>query len=167
MTNVSLYSLAAEYRGQLQALENLDLDEKALADTLESLGGDLEVKAQNVVCFLRNLETTAAAIKEAEASMAARRKAIENRVDGLKRYVLDSMQNNGIQKIECPLFSISIAKNPAAVDVFDEKQIPADYFTSPPPPPPQLDKALVKKALQDGFDVPGAKLRQGVRLNIR
>lgn len=167
MTNVSLYSLAAEYSGQLQALENLDLDEKALADTLESLGGDLEVKAQNVVCFLRNLETTAAAIKEAEADMAARRKAIEKRVDGLKRYVLDSMQGNGIQKIECPLFRISIVKNPPAVDVFDEKQIPADYFVTPPAPPPQLDKKKIAEALKADVDVPGAVLHHGTRLSIK
>lgn len=167
MTGVSLYTLAAEHRDQLKALEDLDLPENVLADTLESLGGELEVKAQNVVCFLRNLETTAAAIKEAEAGMAARRKAIENRVDGLKRYVLDAMQNNGIQKIECPLFSISIAKNPPAVEVLDERQIPADYFVSPPAPPPQLDKKLVMQAIKDGYEVPGAKLRQGVHLAIK
>lgn len=165
--SITLYQLAAEHRADLEKLADLDLTPEALADTLESLGGELEAKAQNVVAFLRNLETTAAAIKEAEADMAGRRKAIENRVDGLKRYVLESMQNNGIQVIECPLFKISIAKNPAAVEIEDERLIPADYFTNPPPPPPQVDKKLIAQAIKDGFDVPGARLRQGVRLAIR
>ncbi|OZI56773.1 siphovirus Gp157 family protein [Bordetella genomosp. 4] len=167
MTAITLYQLAAEHSAALEQLADMDLPPEVVADTLESLGGELETKAQNVVAFMRNLETTAAAIKEAEKSMADRRKAIENRVEGLKRYVLESMVNNNIQVIECPLFKISIAKNPPAVEIEDERLIPADYFTSPPPPPPQLDKTLIKKAIQDGFDVPGARLRQGVRLAIR
>lgn len=32
---------------------------------------------------------------------------------------------------------------------------------------PKPNKTLIKKALQDGFDVPGAKLEQGVSLRIR
>jgi len=167
MTSLTLYELAAEHRTALEKLADLDLPPEAVADTLESLGGELEAKAQNVVAFMRNLETTAIAIKEAEGQMASRRKAIENRVSSLKRYVLDAMQHNGIQRIDCPHFSISIAKNPPAVDVYDEGQIPKDYFIDPPPPPPQLDKNLIKQAIKDGFEVPGARLTQGVRLNIK
>lgn len=165
--NLSLYQLAAEYRSDLERLAELDLPDDVVADTLESLGGELEVKAQNVVAFLRNLETTAASIKDAEKAMAERRKAIEGRAARLKSYVLESMQDNGIQKIECPYFTISIAKNPPAVDIFDDKQIPADYLTDPPPPPPQIDKKLIAQAIKDGFEVPGARLTQGVRLAIR
>jgi len=165
--NVSLYQLAAEYRRDLEQLADLDLPPETVADTLESLGGELEVKAQNVVAFMRNLESTASAIKDAEAQMAARRRAIENRVTSLKRYVLDAMQYNGIQRIDCPYFTISIAKNPPAVDVFDERQLPKDYFTDPPPPPPQVNKKLIAQAIKDGHDVPGARLTQGVRLNIK
>ena len=36
-----------------------------LTDTLDSMGGELQVKAQSVACFIRNLEATAAQIKEA------------------------------------------------------------------------------------------------------
>lgn len=167
MNQLSLYQLATEYRADLERLSDLDLPAEVVADTLESLGGELEAKAQNVVMFLRNLETTAAAIKEAEQSMAARRKAFESRAESLKKYVLDAMLNNDIQKIECPMFSISIAKNPPSVDIYDERQIPADYLTDPPPPPPQIDKKLIAKAIKDGHEVPGALLKQGVRLNIK
>jgi len=167
MTSVTLYELATEHRAALEKLADLDLPPEVVADTLESLGGELQAKAQNVVSFMRNLETTAAAIRQAEGQMAARRKAIENRATSLKRYVLDAMQHNGIERIDCPFFSISIAKNPPAVDVYDERQIPADYFTDPPPPAPQLDKNLIKQAIKGGFEVPGARLTHGVRLNIR
>lgn len=167
MTNVTLYQLAAEYRDTLARLKDLDLPPEVVADTLESLGGEVEVKAQNVVALMRNLETIAAAIKDAESAMAAHRKAIENRVDGLKHHVVGVMQHNGIQKIECSLFVLSIAKNPPSVEIEDERQIPADYFTSRPPPPPQIDKKLIAQAIKDGFTVPGARIKQGVRLAIR
>jgi len=167
MTTVTLYQLAAEHRDSLEKLADLDLPPEVVADTLESLGGELQVKAQNVVAFMRNLESTASAIKEAEGQMAARRKAIENRVGRLKQYVLDAMQQNGIQRIDCSLFAISIAKNPPSVDVYDERQIPTHYYTDPPPPPSQLDKKLIAQAIRDGHDVPGARLTQGVRLAIR
>jgi len=167
MNTLSLYQLASEYRSDLERLADLDLPPQAVADTLESLGGELQVKAQNIVAFLRNLETTAAAIKEAENQMAARRKAMENRAASLKRYVLDTLQQHGIQKIDCPLFCISIAKNPPAVEVFDERQIPQHYFITPPPPPPQLDKKLIAQAIRDGHDIPGARLAQGLRLSIK
>lgn len=167
MTNVTLYQLASEHKAALDKLNDLDLPPETVADTLESLGGELQVKAQNVVMFLRNLETTAEAIGEAMKSMAARRKAIENRVEGLKRYVKESMEMNGIQVIECPQFRISLAKNPPSVEIEDERQIPTDYLTDPPPPPPQIDKKLILQALKDGHNVPGARLRQGTRLAIK
>lgn len=163
----ALYELAAEYRADAEKLADMDLDEQTLADTLEGLGGELEVKAQNVIMFTRNLEATAAAIKEAEAQMAARRKALENRAAGLRRYVLENMQFAGIQKIECPFFKLSIRDNPAAVDIYEPGLIPAQYMKQPEPPPPAPDKTAIKAAITAGTEVPGAKLTKGTRLDIK
>ena len=163
----ALYELAAEYRADAEKLADMDLDEQTLADTLEGLGGELEVKAQNVIMFTRNLEATAAAIKEAEAQMAARRKALENRAAGLRRYVLENMQFAGIQKIECPFFKLSIRDNPAAVEIYEPGLIPAQFMKQPEPPPPAPDKTAIKAAITAGTEVPGAKLTKGTRLDIK
>lgn len=163
----ALYEIATEYRNAVEKLADLDLDEQTIADTLEGLGGELEVKAQNVVMFTRNLESTAAAIKEAEAQMAARRKAIERRADGLKRYTLAAMQAAGVEKIECPYFKLSIRANPPAVEVFDERQVPIDYMRVPEPPPAAPNKDAIKAALKAGQDVPGCRLTQSVRLEVK
>lgn len=163
----ALYELAAQYRADADKLADLDLDEQTLADTLEGMGGELEVKAQNVIMFTRNLEATAAAIKEAETQMAARRKAMENRAAGLRRYVLENMQFAGIQKIECPLFKLSIRENPAAVEIYEPGLIPSDYMKQPETPPPAPDKTAIKAAITAGTEVPGAKLTKGTRLEIK
>lgn len=163
----ALYLLAAEYRAAADKLADLELDDQTIADTLEGLSGDLEVKANNVAMFARNLESTALAIKEAEGAMAARRKAIEKRAEGLRRYLLSSMQTAGIQSIECPYFKLSVRANPASVNVFDERQIPAQYMRQPEPPPLAPDKTAIKEALKAGIDVPGCVLTAGHRLEIK
>lgn len=163
----ALYSVAAEYRDAAEKLAELDLDPQTIADTLEGLSGDLQVKSQNVVFFARNLEATAAAIKQAEAEMAKRRKAMENRAEGLRRYVLESMLMAGIERIECPHFRISIRDNPGAADIFEPGLIPTAYMVQPETPPPVPDKKAINEALRLGTDVPGARLIQSKRLEIR
>ena len=85
----ALYELAHDYRNAADKLADLDLDPQTIEDTLESLSGDLEVKATNTAMLIRNLEASAAAIGDAEAQMAARRKALENRAKRIKDYVLN------------------------------------------------------------------------------
>lgn len=162
----ALYELAASFRAAAEQLADLDLPAEVVADTLDSISGPLDLKAQNVALFTRNLEATAAAIKEAEAGMAQRRKAIENRVASLKAYMLNSMQLAGVKKIEGPYLRIGIRDNPPAVDVFDPAQIPAEYMKTPEPPPPAPDKPAIKAAIQAGNEIPGARLTRGQRLDI-
>ena len=114
---------------------------------------------------MRNLESSAAAIKEAEQHMAKRRKALENRAEWLKDYLHTHMQRSGISKIDSPWFKLSIQLNPEAVEIVDEQRVP-DKFKEE-----QLlvkiNKTRIKKVLQSGIQVPGATLTQSTRLSIR
>jgi len=162
-----LYVLANEYRAAAAKLADLDLDAETVADTLDSLSGDFESKAIGTSMVLRNLEAVAEQIKQAESAMAARRKALENRADSIKRYLLGAMQTTGISKIECPHFRISVRDNPPAVEVFDVAQVPAEFMAPPPPAPPAPDKTAIKAAFKAGRDVAGCRIRQGQRLEVR
>lgn len=165
--DLALYQLADLYLQDLQKLADLDLDEQTVADTLEGLSGELEVKATNVAAFARNLEASAEAIKAAEDQMAKRRKAIERRAESLKAYLKANMERTGILKIESPQFALAIKKNPPAVHVEAPELVPAKFMKTPPPPPPVLDKKAVADALKAGEDVPGCRLEQGTRLEIK
>ena len=164
---VALYELASAYRAAAEYLADLSLPDEVVADTLESISGDLEVKAANVAMFARNLDATAAAIKEAEAGMAARRRAIERRAEAVRRYLLANMQAAGIRRIESPHCCLSVRDNPPAVDVFDAGQIPAEFLRIPEPPPPEISKSAIKAAILAGREVPGARLTQGQRLEVK
>ena len=161
-----LYQLAAEHRALADRLHDTDLDEQTILDTLEAEAGDLIEKGTNVAKVFRNLEAMAAQIKEAESAMAARRKAIEKRAASLKAYLHTNMEKAGIHKIECPWFVVSIKKNPASVVIDDESSIPSDYMREIPAAL-QPDKALIKQAITDGYDVHGCHLQAGTRLEIK
>ena len=162
----ALFILAAEHRALSDKLHDLDLDDQTIADTLESESGDLIDKGKNVAAVFRNLESDAKQIKEAEQQLAERRKAIEKRAESLRNYLKTNMEIAGIHKIECPWFVVSIAQNPESVTVDDESLIPRDYFKEIPATF-QLDKTLVKQAINEGYEVPGVHLSRGTSLRIK
>lgn len=163
----SLYEIATQYQADVRKLEELDLDDQTFLDTLESLSGDLEVKAANVAMFARNLEATAQAIKGAETQMYERRKRLESKAQRIYSYLLSNMQACGISKIESPYFALQVKKNPESVVVDFEGSIPDEFFTQPEPPPPKLDKAKLKEAIKSGLQIEGVHLESKYRLDIK
>lgn len=161
-----LYQLVSQYR-ELQALDAEDIDEQALADTLEGLGGEIELKAKNVAYYARNIEAFADTVDDAAAKMADRAKRLRKKAEGVRAYLLNQMQGAGITKIQAPEFTIAIRKNAAAVQIKPEATIPSQYWVTPEPPPPRLDKQKLKEDLKAGVIVDGAYLEQAERLDIR
>lgn len=162
----SLYEISLAYRADAARLADLDLPAEVVTDTLDAMAGELEVKAQNVVYFARDLQATAAAIKDAEEAMAKRRKAIENRARHLLDYVHGCMETAEVQRIECPHFRLAIQAKPPSVDVYEPGLLPAEYMRTPEAPPAAPDKKAIADAIKEGKEVPGARLVQGTRLNI-
>lgn len=167
MNGLSLYEIAADYRRMVAALMQTDADAQAVADTIEGESFPLEMKAQNVAYAIKNLVASAEAIKGAEAEMYARRKAIENRAQSIKDYLLSCMELAGVQQIACPHFAINVRANPPSVHIDCEQQIPVEFWTQPEPPPPTPNKKAIAEALKAGDDVPGARLSRGKRLDIK
>jgi len=118
-----------------------------------------------VTKFLKNMEAMAKAIKEAEAEMYKRRKALENRVKWMKDYLKGSMEHTGITKIECPYFKLSVQNNPAAINILDESLIPEQFKEQAITW--KINKTAIKSAIKTGKVVPGAVLVNGTRLAIR
>jgi hypothetical protein len=168
MSAVTLYELTSDLR-QLQSMVG-EIDEQTFRDTLEGLTGEIQIKAQNVAYFVRNLESTADAIDEAVERMQARAKALRGRIASTKDYLRFQMNAAGITKIEGPMVRVAVRQNPPAVVVDDEGSLPARFMVmSPPPPPPQPrpDKKAIADALKAGETVPGAHLERGERLEVK
>ena len=168
--SIALYELTSQYRQLAERLAGLDLDAQTISDTIEASGivDDLQTKAQGVLMVAQGAEMHNAAIDGEIARLQSLKAHRAKIAQGLRDYLLTNMQAAQIEKIECPLFKISIRKNPHAVEILDLSEIPAALMVTPEPKPVVAapDKAAIKKLLIAGNPVPGAQLTQGVRLVI-
>jgi hypothetical protein len=165
----ALYVLSSQYAALSDKLDRLDLDDQTIADTIEASGlvDDIQTKAQGLLMVAAESNKYVPLI-EMEIQRLKDLKATRERVSqGLRDYLKSCMESAGIEKIECPLWKISIQKNPPAVEIFDTLSIPSAYMTDPKPIPPAPDKALIKQAIKDGIEVPGARMTQSTRLAIK
>lgn len=165
--NMTLYEISNTYREAAEKLVDMELPPEAIKDTLDGLGGELQVKATNVAMCVKNLEGLAAQIKEAESQMAHRRNVLENRAESIREYIKTCMESAGITEISCPYFTLKPKKNPPAVEILDEQLIPKDFMKQPEPPPPSPDKKALLEHMKAGNSVDGARLIQRTRLDIR
>lgn len=162
----ALYELSADYRAAAQQLADMEQDEQTVADTLEGMAGDIEVKAQNIAYVVRNLEVAAEAIREFEERQRERRKAIEHRADALKAYLAHHLAACGIEKVEGP--GISIGWRASQAVVIDEPGLlPSEFWRQKPPPDPEPDKTAIAKAIKAGQPVIGAHVEQRRNLQIK
>jgi len=163
----ALYEIVERFRHAEVAMADLGMGEQTIRDTLEAIEGEVSEKATNVAQVIRNIESLAENIRDAEQKMAARRKALEARADWLRGYLLDNMVAAGISKVESPWFSLTVRQNPPSVALDDVSLIPTDYWRAVLPPPPAIDRVAIRAAIEAGQDVPGARVVRGQRLEIK
>jgi len=162
----SLFLIAAEYRDAADKLADLDLPPEVVADTLEGLSGELEVKAQAVGHMVRRLRVDSAAMKEWAQAAIDRAKAADLRADSLLCYLSASLGACGIQRVEGPGIAISWRKSSAVV-IDEPGLIPAQFMRQPDPPPPAPDKRAIGDAIKAGAEVPGAHIETRSNLQIK
>lgn len=140
---------------------------EVLADTtdLESLQMAFDEKLENTICYYKNLKAEAAAIRQEEQALAARRKTNENRAVSLERYIQSCMSNSGLQKFETPRCKAPLTHS-KSVEIADDV-----FFTFAPEEyvrvKKEADKTAIKKAIGAGVDVPGACIVENERLAIK
>ena len=157
---MNLYELSLSF----QEVQNMDLDPEVMKDTLDSIEDAIESKAENIAKLIRNLESDVSAYKEEEDRLKTKRQATENKVKWLKTYLEDNMKLTGKTKFKSGMFNFAIQKNPASVNITDEKIIPEEFLIQQPP---KVDKTSLKEILKRGIEVPGAELKQTEGLRIR
>ena len=159
---MKLYELTADYNQVLLLAE--DLDQETFQDTLAAIEEAIEDKAENIAKMIRCIEADVNILKEEEKRLADRRKALENKISGIKEYLQNQMELAGIDKVKRATVTVSIQANPPSVLVKDESLIPSHYMI---PVAPKLDKKAVLSFLKEGGEVPGCEITQGRSMRIR
>ena len=157
---MNLYELSQNYL----AVQDMDLEPETLKDTLDSIEEAIEVKAENIAKWIRNLEADKKAFEEEEKRFKEKKQAADNRIKSLTLYLEDNMRLTGKTKFKAGFFSFAIQNNPPSVEVFDEALIPKQFLIEQPV---KIDRAGIKELLKAGEEVPGAELKHSSGLRIR
>lgn len=147
--------------------DELDEEQKKERDELlAQLADATKDKVDGTARFIRLSAAQAEVLKKESQYLAKRAKALENSIERLKGFYLLSMKKRDLSEIAGAVYKIKVTKS-EAVDVFDEELL-ADKM-------PNLvnvkvtrapDKKLIKDALKNGEEVPGARLEHRENLRI-
>lgn len=155
-----LYELTAELSEFLERVDEGDIPEEAISDTLESITMDIEEKADNIACVLKSLDAEISAIEEEAKKLTERAKAKEKAYGRIKEYLAENLQRVGMDKLETARNKITFRKSESVeidegaflgwADVHRDDLL---TYTAPKP-----NKTLIKKALKDGEEIVGAQI---------
>jgi hypothetical protein len=163
--SIALYSLSEAYQNVLSLIDEENPDNDILK-ALQTIEGQIEVKASNMATLIKSLESEADFIKAEEKRLAQRRKIRENAVSNIKQYLQSAMEQMGMDKIKTPIWNFNIQNNPPAVQIINEDEIPGKFLTLVPEHY-EVNKKLISEVLKAGEEVKGAELTRGRSLRIR
>lgn len=161
----SLYTISGDLLALLSAIEANEGEitpdiEQALAITEDQFAA----KATDYGLAILNLEAMAKAAKAEKERLAGLQKFYENVSNRLRSALCGAMDVLDHPKVESPSVRLFL-RHTTATEVDDVTKLPDEFVTTKIEDVP--DKAAIKKALQEGRDVPGAHLVENVSLQIK
>jgi len=135
-------------------------DAELIKDNLDSMQLAFNDKAESLIKYTQNIESDIEQVDSMIKQLQARKKALKNKVDSFREYVRYNMESSGIDKISCPLFTMTLKKASPVVEVVDQDLIPDEFISVEVVQ--KVDKTKLKNALRQG-DVAGAKLSESIR----
>lgn len=166
---MKLYEITEQYKNIADILANPEFhDNPDVIAALDAVQGDFNDKAINTVKAIKRVEGDVEMIDAEIKRLQAMKKVRQNALDNVKDYLKRNMSETGIFKIECPLFKISYSEREKSAVELDEELFLANNLDenlinvkiTP-------NKTEIKKALNAGVNVIGAKLVDSQVLTIR
>lgn len=156
------------FKGSRSFIAELSVDQ----DTGEIGSDNLELLVSRnpigTCAFVLNTLASADMIDAHIQQMQAKVKALRNNAERAKEALKYAMKQTNVLKIESDdkTFKavLSIGRD-KSVEIFDEKQLPQEYLREIPVSYAP-DKALIKKSIEDKFEVPGARIVEKDRLTL-
>lgn len=164
---MKLYEIKDRYLMLMDMIEDGSIPEDAIADTLESIEGELDDKLDNIASLIKSLNAEAGAIYEEEKRLEERRKRKEKNVDSLKSYLSTTMLQLGKTKFESTRNVLSFRKS-TSVWIPDEetfKKMHPDLCKIETVV--KISKADISELLKGGMEIEGAQLQEKMNLQIK
>ena len=173
----ALYNLVGEWKifeEQLETycemIDNGEMPEEAVWDTLDALQGDLQEKLDNIACIYKQTVYEAAMMKAEEQNIHKRRQAKEAFSERLKAYMENAMAAVGMSKVETARNLLSFRKS-EKVKIDDEayfvqwaQEYNPDLLSFKTPEP---NKTIIKKIIASGQTIEGCRVEKCNNLQIK
>jgi hypothetical protein len=160
---MKLYQITQEAQYLAALLETEELTPELEAELLINQE-QLQTKGINYAKVIANYQSESdqidAEIKRLKAMKESRDKKVTWLTESLKKAMLVS----GIEKIESPLFKISLRRS-EAVEVEIPEALPVDWQVKKVTI--TADKVAIKKAIKEGYSITGARLVENFSLQIK
>lgn len=160
---MTLYDITAEY---LQLLEYADSseDEQLFLDTLESITGDLEGKADGYGKVINEIETRVEQFTKEIQRLSEQKKAMEKAIKTMKDRLKGAMELFEVKEIKTDHYTFKIQKNGGAQPMEITGDVPTNYNRVVY----EVDKEKIRKDLEAGKKLKFARLlERGTNLRIR
>jgi len=152
----SLYEIDQEILGCVDAETGEILD----SEKLDALQMERERKLEGVALWVKDLNAEAEAVKAEADKLTARKKSLDNKIAGLKQWLLQALGGEKLKTARCNVYQTHSQK----LAVEDEGKLISFLQTLNDPEQflrykdPELRKDEIKKALKDGIYIPGVAL---------
>ena len=138
-------------------------------EQLDALVMEREQKLEGVALWIKDLKAEAEAVKAEADKLNARKKAIDNKVENLKTWLMYALGGEKLKTVRCNVYQthsqkLSVPDEPGLISFLQTLNEPEKFLRFKEP---ELKKDDIKKALKDGYEIPGAALEETEGLVIR
>jgi len=160
---MNLYQITQEAQYLAALLETEELTPELEAELLINQE-QLQSKGINYAKVIANYQSESDAIDAEIKRLKAMKESRDKKVTWLTESLKKAMLVSGIEKIESPLFKISLRRS-EAVEVEIPEALPVDWQVKKVTI--TADKVAIKKAIKEGYSITGARLVENFNLQIK
>jgi hypothetical protein len=160
---MNLYQITQEAQYLAALLETEELTPELEAELLINQE-QLQSKGINYAKVIANYQSEADQIDAEIKRLKAMKESRDKKVTWLTESLKNAMLVSGIEKIESPLFKISLRRS-EAVEVEIPEALPVDWQVKKVTI--TADKVAIKKAIKEGYSITGARLVENFNLSIK
>ena len=154
--------MRALYDIDQEILDCVDAETGEILDPekLDALQMERWAKLEGVALWIKDLNAEAEAVKAEADKLSNRKKSLDNKVAQLKQWLLYALNGEKLKTARCSVYQIhstrlAVADEAGLVKFLQTLEHP-DWFLKFREP--ELRKDEIKKALKDGYVIPGAEI---------
>ncbi len=157
---MNLYEIKQEFEKAIEECVDMETGEIINPARLDELNMVLTDKRENVALYIKNLSAEVKAIDEEAKNLTNRKRVLNNKVEGLKKYLADNLEGH---KFETAKVVVSFRKS-EQLEINSTEHIPAEYLISQEP---KIDKVALKKSIKQGAVINGVQIITKQNIQIK